>query len=117
MEITNFYLDKPFHGNVSSTINFLLFRTSHQRRSCSIKTGALKNVAKFTGKHTSARVNPEACNFIKKETLPQVFPVNYAKFVRITFLQNTSARLLLILRFFLSSKNFKNDLKILTSSF
>ena len=36
-----------------------------------------------------------ACNFIKKETLPQVFPVNFAKFLRIPFLQSTSGRLLL----------------------
>ena len=36
-----------------------------------------------------------ACNFIKKETLPQVFSVNLAKFLRTSFLQNTSRRLLL----------------------
>ena len=28
-------------------------------------------------------------NFIKKETLVQVFPVNFAKFIRTPFLQNT----------------------------
>ena len=37
----------------------------------------------------------EACNFINKETLAQVFPVNFAKFLRTPFLQNTSGRLLL----------------------
>ena len=38
---------------------------------------------------------PEACNFIKKETLTQVFfPVNFVKFLRTAFLQNTSGRLL-----------------------
>ena len=36
-----------------------------------------------------------ACNFIKKETLPQVFPVNFAKFLRIPFSQSTFGRLLL----------------------
>ena len=36
-----------------------------------------------------------ACNFIKKENLPQVFPVNFAKFLRTPFLQSTSGRLLL----------------------
>ena len=35
-----------------------------------------------------------ACSFIKKKTLAQVFPVNFAKFLRIPFLQNTSGRLL-----------------------
>ena len=31
--------------------------------------GVLKNFAKFTGK----QIRPKACNFIKKETLAQVF--------------------------------------------
>ena len=30
---------------------------------------------------------PEACNFVKKETLTQVFPVNFAIFLRTPFLQ------------------------------
>ena len=38
---------------------------------------------------------PETCNFIKKETLHRCFPVNFAKFLRIPFLQNTSRRVLL----------------------
>ena len=38
----------------------------------------------------------EACNFIKKESLLQrCFPVDFAKFLRTPFLQNTSGRLLL----------------------
>ena len=38
---------------------------------------------------------PEACNFVKKETLTQVFfPVNFVKFLRTAFLENTSGRLL-----------------------
>ena len=36
-----------------------------------------------------------ACNFIKKETLHKCFTVNFAKFLRTPFLQNTSGRLLL----------------------
>ena len=32
-------------------------------------------------------------NFIKKETLAQCFPVNFVKFLRTPFLQNTSERL------------------------
>ena len=43
-------------------------------------------------------IRPKACNFIKKETLAQVFfPVNFAKFLRASFLQKTSWRLLLYL--------------------
>ena len=34
--------------------------------------GVLKNFAKFTGKH----LRPKACNFIKKESLAQMFSCN-----------------------------------------
>ena len=52
------------------------FRSIHQR--CSIKIGALKNFAKFTGKHLCQtpffnKVAGGACNFNKKKTLAQVF--------------------------------------------
>ena len=35
------------------------------------------------------------CNFIKKETLTQCFPVNFEKILRTPFLQNNYGRLLL----------------------
>ena len=38
---------------------------------------------------------PETCNSIKKETLAQVVLVNFVKFLKTPFLQNTSGRLLL----------------------
>ena len=38
---------------------------------------------------------PEDCNFIKKETLAQVFPCEFCKISKNTFLQNTSGQLLL----------------------
>ena len=37
-----------------------------------MKKGVLRNFAKFTGKHQCQSL-AEACNFIKKETLAQVF--------------------------------------------
>ena len=37
---------------------------------------------------------PEACNFIEKGLWHRCFPVNFAKFLGILFLQNTSGRLL-----------------------
>ena len=68
-------------------------RSSHQR--CSMTKGVLGNFTKFTGKHLHqslffnkvAGLRPEACNFIKKETLAQVFScgVNFEK----TFLYST----------------------------
>ena len=60
------------------------YRSSHWK--CFIRKGVLRNFAKFTGKHLSQSVffnkvarlrpascTPQACNFIKKETLAQVF--------------------------------------------
>ena len=59
-----------------------------------MKKGVLKNFTKFTGKkmYQSLFFNKV---FIKKETLAQVFPVNFAKLLRTPFLKNTSGRLLL----------------------
>ena len=67
-------------------------RSSHQR--CSMTKGVLGNFTKFTGKHLHqslffnkvAGLRPEACNFIKKETLAQwrefwrnIFVFHYVK--------------------------------------
>ena len=60
---------------------------------CSVKKGALRNFAKLTVKHLCQSLFLN--NSIKKETLAQCFPVNFAKFLRIPFLQNISGRLLL----------------------
>ena len=66
-------------------------RSSHQR--CSTKKGVLRNFAKLTGKHLC-----QSLFFNKVASLrPVNFPVNFVKFLRIPFLQNTSGRLLLSL--------------------
>ena len=71
----------------------------HQR--CSMKKGALRNFAKFTGKHLcqSLIFNKVAglrpATLLKKRLWHRCFPVNFAKFLRTPFLQNTSGRLLL----------------------
>ena len=63
-------------------------RSNHQR--CSAKKGVLRNFAKFTG-NTCARVSflikllAEACNFIKKETLAEVFSCKFCKISKNTF--------------------------------
>ena len=57
------------------------------------KKDVLTNFAKFTGKHFCqslflykvAGLRPMVCIFIKKETLAQMFPVNFAKFLRTPF--------------------------------
>ena len=68
----------------------IVTRSSHRRSS--VRKGVLRNFAKFTGKHLRQSLYfnkvAEASNFIKIETLVQVFPVNSAKFLRTPFLQN-----------------------------
>ena len=64
------------------------FRSSHRR--CSTKIGVPKNFAKFTGKHcVSLFLNKvpglKACNFIKKETLAQVFSCEFCETLKNTF--------------------------------
>ena len=62
---------------------FVPDRSSHRR--CSVKKGVLRNFAKFTGKHL--------CNFLKKETLAQVFSCEFCEIFKNIFF--TSGRLLL----------------------
>ena len=76
-----FYLK---HGtNLILTLfeNYTISRISH--RGCSAKNGVLRNFAKFTGKHQ--------CQ-LKKRPWHWCFPVNSAKFLRTSFLQNISRR-------------------------
>ena len=74
-------------------------RSSHQM--CSIKKGVLKSLAKFTGKNLcqSLFFNKVAglklATLLKKRLCYSYLLVNFAKFLRIHFLQNTSGRLLL----------------------
>ena len=51
------------------------------------KNGVLKNFVKFTGKH------PEACSFIKKETLRQVFSCEFCEIFKNTFFTELMLRL------------------------
>ena len=79
-------------------IEFLNYRSSHQR--FSVKKGVLRNFGKLTGKHLC-----QGLFFNKKKRLwHRCFPVNFAKFLRTSFLQNTSERLLLELPFILYNK-------------
>ena len=54
---------------------------SHPEVFC--RKGVLTNFAKFTGKHLCLR--PETCNFIKKETLGQMFSCKFFKISENTF--------------------------------
>ena len=62
--------------------------------------GVLRNFIKFTGKHLCQsliliKLQAEAYNFIKKETLGQLLPCEFCEIYKNTSLQNTSGRLLL----------------------
>ena len=96
-------------GKISQAVpNFLkhsYFRSSHLRYS--VKKGVLRNFAKFTGKHLCQRflfnkAACQTCNFIKKR-ISSTGPVNFAKFLRTAFSQDTSGRLLLL---FLHKKDY-----------
>ena len=78
--------------NLLSEFVFRAFnRSSHQR--CSVKKGALRKFTKFTGKNLCqclffnkvAGLSPRACNFIKKETLSQVFSCEFYEISKNTF--------------------------------
>ena len=104
-------------------------RSSHQR--CSRKKGVLKNFAILTGKHLwqtlffnkVAGITP--ANLLKEKLCQRCFPVNFAKFLRTHFLQNTTGRLLLELFMTIRQrtysqniwKNFKVCREILLSNF
>ena len=57
---------------------------------CSIKKGVIRNFAKIKGKHLCQslffnKVAGGACNFIKKETLAQVFSCEFCEISKNTF--------------------------------
>ena len=87
-----FSAEWPLNGTLGT-------RSSHQ--TCSIKKGVLRNFTKLSGKHLwqSLFFNKVAglrpATLLKKRLWHRYFPVNFVKFLRTAFLQNTSGRLLL----------------------
>ena len=70
-----------------------------------MKKGAFRNFIKFTGKHScqglffNKVVGLSPATSLKDRLWHRCFPVNFAKFLRTLFLQNTSWRLLLEVAF------------------
>ena len=67
-----------------------------------MEKGVLRNVTKLSQENTCARVSffnkvagLKHANLFKKRLWQRCFPVNFVKFLRTSFLQNTSGRLLL----------------------
>ena len=75
------------HSLASSAILANLFKTEAVAGRCSVKKGVLRNFAKRTGKHLcqSLFLNKVLLNFIKKETLTQVFSGEFYKISLNTF--------------------------------
>ena len=91
------------------------------QESCSIKKAVLKNLTKFTGKHLCQNLfsnkvaGLSSATLLKKRLWQRCFPLNFAKFLRKSFLQNTSRGLLLaFMKAFMKSLHYKEcGLKIL----
>ena len=68
-------------------------------RRCFVRTGVLRNFAKFTGKHLRQRLFFHKVAFLSPATLfkkrlwHRCFPTSFAKLLRTPFLQNTSGLL------------------------
>ena len=75
-------------GSVNNPLNSPNGRSS--RRRCSVRKGIFKNFTEFTWTHLC-----KSLLFIRKRLWHRCFPVNFAKLLRIHFLQNTSEQLLL----------------------
>ena len=77
----------------------MIIRSSHQK--CSVRKGVLRNFTTFTGKHLCQSLFFNKVTglwtafLLKKRLWHRCSPVNFAKFLRTAFLQNTSRRLLL----------------------
>ena len=76
---------------------FLLISLSSSHRRCSVRKDVLGNFAKFTGKQLRQSLFFNKVFLLKKRLWHSCFPVNFAKFLRAPFLQNTSGRLLYML--------------------
>ena len=76
-------------------------KTKSSHRRCSLKKGVLKKFAKFTGKHLCWShffhkvTGQKLATLLKKRLQYRCFLVNFAKFLRTPFSENTFGRLLL----------------------
>ena len=81
---------------------------------CSVRKRVFRNFSAFTGKHLcqspfSNRVRPHPATLLKKGLWHCCFLVNFAKFLGIPFLQNTSGWVLLQTHMTLCSTYLLND--------
>ena len=72
------------HRTLTRKTTFPHERDRSSRPECSVRKGVLRNFAKLTGKHLCQslifnKVTGKACNFIKKESLAQVFSCEFCE--------------------------------------
>ena len=79
------------------SLKSVFFRSSCPEVFC--EKGVLRNFAKFTG------TLPKACNFIKKETLAQVFSCEFCEISKNTFLMEHLSWLLLFFNKYVFNKH------------
>ena len=102
--IFNYFFIKLYYSSCSTFISSLNFQhccfsfTEAATRGVLYKKGVLKNFAKFTGKHLCQSLfliesQAPPGTLLKRRLWHRCFPLNFAKFLRIPFLQNTSERL------------------------
>ena len=100
-QIINIYFVWVQRINFSKKLSVLVTTLRSSRPEVFCKKGVLRNFAKFTGKHLcqslffnkAAGLRPTT--LLKKRLWHRCFPVNFVKFLRTTFLQNSSKWLLL----------------------
>ena len=73
----------------------MVYNAEAVARRCSVKTVVLRDFAKFTGMHLCQGLifnkvaGLRSATLLKKRLWHRCFPVNFAKFLRTPFLQNT----------------------------
>ena len=87
--------------NISNKVTSMIINRSSHRR-CSVRKGFfIRNCAKITGKYLCQSLyfnKVGSAALLKQRLRHRCFPINFAKFLRTPFLQNTSGRLLLNIR-------------------
>ena len=77
------YLKTRQHFLHPSVVFTELYNTEAVAQRCSVRKGVFRNITKFTGKHLCQSLFfnkvSEACNFIKKEKLAQVFSCEFCE--------------------------------------
>ena len=86
---------------------FTIIRSSHRR--CFIKKGVLENLANFIGKHLCKGLSFNMVGGLRPTLLKGEFPVNFAKFLRTPFWQNTSRKCFGIFQNIHIKNNFRSS--------